>query len=165
MWWQFRCKFTSQFWYNFEGQDKTPRHLSIQISFQLSGYLSEECLSIINCLFWSKINRVLLWHTERQAAASAARSYWNALWRSKIGPRPIAKRHPKRQNFKAAAVADARCGHPLKEIKSTIPFLINGIYIIQYKWRLWYVIRIFQSLVYIRKKQPLMFTVLFFWQR
>ena len=42
-------------------------------------------------------------HTERQAAAATARSHWNALWRSKIGPRPIPKRQPKRQNFKAAA--------------------------------------------------------------
>ena len=52
-------------------------------------------------------------HTERQAAASAtaaaSRSHWNALWRSKIGPRPIPKCHPKCQNFKAAA----RCVYTL----------------------------------------------------
>ena len=48
-------------------------------------------------------------HTERQAAAAASRSHWNALWHSKIGPRPIPKRPPKRQNFKAAA----RCVYTL----------------------------------------------------
>ena len=31
-------------------------------------------------------------HTERQALASVARSHWNALWRSRISPRPIPKR-------------------------------------------------------------------------
>ena len=35
-------------------------------------------------------------HTERQAARQAARSHWNALWRSKIDPRPIPKRHGER---------------------------------------------------------------------
>ena len=53
-------------------------------------------------------------HTERQAAA--ARSHWNEMWRSNIGPRPIPKCQPKRQNFKAAAAADAWCGYTLKEM-------------------------------------------------
>ena len=44
---------------------------------------------------------------ERQAACQAARSHWNTLWRSKMGPRSIPKRHGKRQNFKAAT----RCGY------------------------------------------------------
>ena len=46
-------------------------------------------------------------HTERQAArqgsAAAPRSHWNALWRSKMGPRSNPKHHSKHQNFKAAA--------------------------------------------------------------
>ena len=46
-------------------------------------------------------------HTERQvehqAACQVARSYWNALWLSKMGPRSIPKCHGKCQNFKAAA--------------------------------------------------------------
>ena len=37
-------------------------------------------------------------HTERQAERQAARFHWNALWRSKIGPRPIPKRHVDRHN-------------------------------------------------------------------
>ena len=57
---------------------------------------------------------------ECQAAHQAARSHWNALWCSKIGPRSIPKRHGKRQNSKASADAwhltldaplDAWCGY------------------------------------------------------
>ena len=50
-------------------------------------------------------------HTELQASASAVRSHWNALWRSKMGPRSIPKRHGKHQNFKAAT----RCVYTLNE--------------------------------------------------
>ena len=58
-------------------------------------------------------------HTKRQVAVSAsaaeARSHWDALWCSKIGPRPIPNRHPKRQNFKAAAAAG--CAYILNPFK------------------------------------------------
>ena len=37
-------------------------------------------------------------HTKRQAAAAAARSHWNALWRSKMGPRSIFKRQGERHH-------------------------------------------------------------------
>ena len=41
-------------------------------------------------------------HTERQAERQAvrqgARSHWNALWSSKIGPRPIPKHYVERHN-------------------------------------------------------------------
>ena len=52
------------------------------------------------------------------AAAAALTFYWNTLWCLKIGPRPIPKHQPKRQNFKAAALRllniPARCIHTLR---------------------------------------------------
>ena len=57
--------------------------------------------------FFSRIVELSYTHTERQAlryaSPAAARSHWNVLWRSKMSPRSIPKRHGKRQNFKAAA--------------------------------------------------------------
>ena len=54
--------------------------------------------------FCSNINAPLRHnHTKGQAASQAARSHWNTLWSSKMGPRSIPKHHGKRQNFKAAA--------------------------------------------------------------
>ena len=59
-------------------------------------------------------------HTKRQAAAAAARSHWNALWRSKMGPRSIPKHHGKRQNFKGAAVTAAWCVYTLRFVTAKI---------------------------------------------
>ena len=84
------------------------------------GELVTKLFVIVRWFFYDYNNYILLKctvlsyeHTERQAAAAVSRSHWNALWRSKIGPRPIPKRHPKRQNFKAAAAAAARCVYTL----------------------------------------------------
>ena len=66
---------------------------------------------------------LMLTHTERQATHQAhqasvavARSHWNPVHcDTPKRPRPIPKRQPKRQNFKAAADADARCVYTLRQ--------------------------------------------------
>ena len=45
------------------------------------------------------LSSLKLWHTERQAAVAASPSHWNTLWRCKIGPRPIPKRHHRPNAF------------------------------------------------------------------
>ena len=47
---------------------------------------------------------------ERQASAAAARSHWNALWRLKIGPRPIPKMSVTMDPMGSNLTLDARCG-------------------------------------------------------
>ena len=80
-------------------------------------------------------------HTERQAAASAAKSHWNALWRSKIGPRPIPKRQPKCQNFKATAAAAPRCVYTLRRKGSDSHY--GNLKIPTFPWHIFYSIDVF----------------------
>ena len=97
------------------------------------GIVWTSCREIFTSVNTKKLKAVLSYnHTERQAesqvAHQAARSHWNALWRSKMGPRSIPKRQPKHQNFKAAAwrlMLDARCGYALGSFRS----LYRDIYV------------------------------------
>ena len=78
-------------------------------------------------------------HTERQATRQAARSHWNTLWCSKMGPRSIPKCHGNCQNFKAATwrlTLDARCVYTLKvscaRIKDYSKFQFQFSFLIHY---------------------------------
>ena len=75
---------------------------TVSYSFSIQHIISQQrFFAIASCrkLSYNHTER----QVERQAACQAARSHWNALWRSKMGPRSIPERHGKHQNFKAAA--------------------------------------------------------------
>ena len=109
---------------------------SYPILILTSGIVKYFYFALINVtihLFFLKEDLVHLsyTHTERQAAASVARSHWKALWWSKIGPRPIPKCqgecHHVHNTFHwdLAADAAARCSvwvYP-KSAKSVFTFI------------------------------------------